>query len=727
MAAITAICYRSSLMRPRAFLYAAAIFLSSSLLFLVEPMAGKRLLPLLGGSSAVWITCLVFFQTTLLLGYLIAHAIATHLSRRLQLVTYGFLLVLSLAQVFANLNPHPHASTVRPTFSVLWVLAMLIGLPFLALSATNPLLQSWYAHGAVSGNKASPAPPYRLFALSNFGSLLALLAYPVLIEPNFSLRTQTLAWSLGFLLFVVVCGVIIISRRKASELQEQKINSASAVSGAGATASATGAAVAPSLISETVPSSGEKTLWLLMAACGSLLLSAVTSHLSQNIAAIPLLWILPLTIYLLTFVLAFNGKLYWRWLMVRLLAVALGAVGYFIAKPNEDLPIFISIPLFCLTLFIGAFFCHGELYVRRPSARYLTQYYLLIAAGGALGSMFVGVLAPMVFSGSYEMAWSLVYTAALAAALMWRQHWAWRFFWPAAAIGLLAVVVLQERADREDAIVQVRSFYGTLRVTDEETEDAGRYRTLIHGTIQHGTQFMSSDELRRLPTTYYSRDSGVGLALDNCCKGRTRRVADIGLGTGTLATYGEPGDVFRFYEIDPRVEVIAKNVFTYLRESRAKIEIVHGDARLSMEAEPPENYDVIAVDAFSGDAIPVHLLTAEAIKLYQRHLAPGGIIAFHVSNTYLSLAPVVQAQADHAGLHAVLVTTEDNDDTGAFSSDWVLVTANAKFLALPEIADASAKIQLKPGLRLWTDDYSSLLPILNLRAAPKKDPNEPDK
>jgi spermidine synthase len=706
-------------MRPRIILYVSAIFLSSSLLFLVEPMAGKRLLPLLGGSSAVWITCLVFFQTALLLGYLCAHAIAMRLSRRTQPVAYGFLLALSLVQVFANLNPHPHASTVRPVFSVLWVLTMLIGLPFLALSATNPLLQSWYAHGRPE--HASNAPPYRLFALSNFGSLLALLAYPVLVEPNFSLRTQTLAWSLGFLLFVVVCGVIIAGRRKVPELRERETAPSPAVSGEVSTASQAGTAAAPSLIAEAVPSPGERTLWLLMAACGSLLLSAVTSHLSQNIAAIPLMWILPLTIYLLTFVLAFNGKLYWRWLMVRLLAVALGALGYFIAKPNEDLPIFISIPLFCLTLFIGAFFCHGELYLRRPPAQYLTQYYLLIAAGGALGSMFVGVLAPVVFSGSYEMAWGLVYTAALAAALMWRQHWAWRFFWPAAAAALLVVVVMQERADRENAIVQVRSFYGTLRVTEEPTEDAGTYRTLIHGTIQHGTQFMSSEELRRLPTTYYSRDSGVGLALDNCCKGRARRVADIGLGTGTLAAYGEPGDVFRFYEIDPRVEVIAKNVFTYLRESRAKIEIAHGDARLSMEAEPPENYDVIAVDAFSGDAIPVHLLTAEALKLYQRHLAPGGIIAFHISNTYLKLGPVVQEQADHAGLHAVLVSTEDDDDTGAFSSDWVLVTANEKFLALPEIANASAKIEPKPGLRLWTDDYSSLLPILNLRAAPKKD------
>jgi spermidine synthase len=706
-------------MRPSVILYIAAIFLSSSLLFLIEPMAGKRLLPLLGGSSAVWITCLVFFQTTLLLGYLCAHAIATRLSRRAQLLAYGFLLALSLVQVFATLNPHPHASTVRPVFSVLWVLAMLIGLPFVALSATNPLLQAWFAHQR--SDSGPSAPPYRLFALSNFGSLLALLAYPLLVEPNFSLRTQTVAWSVAFLVFVVICGVIIASRRKVPELREAEQHPSAAVSAPASTTSPAGTAAAPTLIAEAMPSPGDRTLWLLMAACGSLLLSAVTSHLSQNIAAIPLLWILPLTIYLLTFVLAFNGgKTYSRWMMMGLLPSALGGVAYLIVDRTMDVPIMISIPLFCLTLFIGAFFCHGELYLRRPPARSLTQYYLLIAAGGALGSMFVGVLAPLVFRGNYEMAWSLLYTAALAAVLMWREHIAWRFFWPAAAVALLAVVVLQERADRENAIVQVRSFYGTLRVTEEATEDAGTYRTLIHGTIQHGTQFMASEELRRLPTTYYSHDSGVGLALDNCCKGRARRVADIGLGTGTLAAYGEPGDVFRFYEIDPRVEIVAKNVFTYLRESRAKIEIVHGDARLSLEAEPPENYDVIAVDAFSGDAIPVHLITAEAINLYQRHLAPGGIIAFHISNNYLSLAPVVQEQADHAGLHAVLVSTADDNDTGAFSSDWVLVTANEKFLSLPEIVSASAKIDLKPGLRLWTDDYSSLLPILNLRPLPKK-------
>ena len=349
---------------------------------------------------------------------------------------------------------------------------MLIGLPFLAFRQRTP----YCSPGTLMVGQAdeASAPPYRLFALSNFGSLLALLAYPVLVEPNFSLRTQTLAWSLGFLSFVVVCGVIIASRRKVPELKEPETHPLPAVSGELSTASPAGTAAAPSLIPQAVPTPGERTLWLLMAACGSLLLSAVTSHLSQNIAAIPLLWILPLTIYLLTFVLAFNGgKIYSRRLMMGLLPSALGGVGYLIVDTTMDVPIMISIPLFCLTLFIGAFFCHGELYLRRPSAQYLTQYYLLIAAGGALGSMFVGVLAPVVFSGSYEMAWSLVYTAALAAALMWRQHWAWRFFWPAAAAALLFVVVHQERADRENAIVQVRSFYGTLRVTEEPTEDAG--------------------------------------------------------------------------------------------------------------------------------------------------------------------------------------------------------------------------------------------------------------
>lgn len=706
-------------MRPRVLLYAAAIFLSSSLLFLVEPMAGKRLLPLLGGSAAVWITCLVFFQTALLLGYLCAHWIATRLRARAQAVVYVLLLVVSLVQVARNLNPHLHSSTLHPIISVLSMLAVLIGLPFLALSATNPLLQAWYSRVAGKaedgvGKPSSPVPPYRLFALSNFGSLVALIIYPVLVEPYFSLRVQTLSWSVGFLIFVVVCGAISFSKNLITSSEqitapEQNVQPAHPVED-----------------SDRSPTPRERTLWLLMAACGALLLSAVTNHLSQNIAAIPLLWILPLTIYLLTFVIAFNGGLYFRWPTVCLLAVALRLVAHRIKDLDKQTPIKISIPLFCAMLFIACLFCHGELYRRRPSPRYTTQYYLLIAAGGALGSMFVGVLAPFIFVGSYEMAWSLVYTAALAAALLWRVHWPWglhwvlRVFWVAMTVAMIWVAVLQVRAYSENSIVQVRSFYGTMRVQQETTVEGEMYRTLVHGTIQHGTQYYGTDDDRTSPTTYYVHDSGIGLALDWCCNGKPRRVGVVGLGAGTLAAYGIPGDVFRFYEIDPRVETIARNAFTYLRESKAKIELVEGDARLSMEAEPAQQYDVIAVDAFSGDAIPVHLLTAEALRLYQRHLRPGGILAFHISNSFLDLAPVVKAEAEHAGLPAVLVSTSD-DDYGGYAADWVLITRNQQFLSLPAVQDAAEEIEPKPGLRLWTDDYSSLLPILKIRSvAPKE-------
>ncbi|HZD96164.1 MAG TPA: fused MFS/spermidine synthase, partial [Candidatus Sulfotelmatobacter sp.] len=270
-------------------------------------------------------------------------------------------------------------------------------------------------------------------------------------------------------------------------------------------------------------------------------------------------------------------------------------------------------------------------------------------------------------------------------------------------------------------IVQVRSFYGAMRVLQQSSIEAGMYRTLVHGTIQHGTQYFGSNEDRTSPTTYYVHDSGVGLALDLCCQGKPRRVAVVGLGAGTLASYGKPGDVFRFYEIDPRVEVIAKNVFTYLRESKAKIEIVEGDARLSMEAEAPQQYDVIAVDAFSGDAIPVHLLTAEAIQLYRRHMKPGGILAFHISNNFLNLAPVVQKEADHAGLPAVMVSSPDDEYTGGYAADWVLITDNQGFLSLPLISSKAEKIESNPGLRLWTDDYSSLLPLLKIHGESKKE------
>jgi SAM-dependent methyltransferase len=487
---------------------------------------------------------------------------------------------------------------------------------------------------------------------------------------------------------------------------------------------------------DTRPGEGDRALWLLLSACGSLMLCAMTNHISQNIAAIPLLWIVPLIMYLLSFVIAFSrgewlpkilrlripvlGVSVARMCLLGFTGVALGSLVCMLDDAREEIPLMVSVPFFCGTLFIICLFCHAELHRLRPSPQHATSFYLLIAAGGALGSIFVGVAAPLVFSASYELACGLVFTAVMILAVTWRQGWGWRIFWLGASVAVTVTLGLSIHRAGKNNILQARNFYGNLRVTEErEPGVTGPTRTLIHGTIQHGTQIFT-DELRNTPTTYYAHDSGVGLALELCCKGRPRRVGVIGLGAGTLAAYGRKGDVFRFYDINPLVERIAHNLFTYLRESKAAIEIIPGDARLSLVAEPAQQYDVLVVDAFSGDAIPVHLLTSQAVELYQRHLRPGGIIAFHVSNKYLDLQPVVQQQAQHAGFDAAFIATEDDDDLGEYAADWVLVSGNKGFMK--EVAGKATPIIAKPGLRLWTDDYNSVLTLLKWRL-PKEEPD----
>jgi len=702
-------------MSPVNVLFAIAIFLASFLLFLVEPIAAKRLLPLLGGSAAVWTTCLVYFQTTLLLGYLCAHLLATRLRQRAQVLVYTGLLVACLGQGSLNLHPDLQASTSHPIISVFRLLTGLIGLPFLVLSATNPLLQSWYARGRAwnktrvdSRNVAAPAAPYRLFALSNLGSLLALIAYPWLVEPRLSLQAQSFGWLAGFVVFALACAGIACLK-----LWQGGAPPSTALVGRPSGIRATGA---------------DRVLWLALAACGAVLLCAMTNHVTQNIAAIPLLWIVPLTMYLLSFVVAFSRG---EWLpgffrmqlpvlnvslarlcLLGLTAVSLISVAYMLSVQKEA-SLKLTIPFYCTTLFISCLFCHAELHRLRPEAAQATSFYLMIAAGGALGSIFVGIVAPLIFAGNYELGCGLVFTAILMLAVTWSKGIGWRAVWTCVTGAIVALVFVQVHTDRKDAIAQVRNFYGTMRVTQAlEPPYTGFTRTLIHGTIIHGRQIFT-DQLRTTPTSYYAHDSGVGLALDLCCGTRPRRVGVIGLGAGTLAAYGRKGDVFRFYDINPQVEPIARNAFSYLRESAATIEIVPGDARLSMATEAPQGYDVIVVDAFSGDAIPVHLLTSQAIEVYRRHLAPGGIMAFHVSNHFLDLAPVVKQEADHAGLHTLFISIkEDDDDIGEFGSDWVLVTANQAFLSQKDLSEDASTIPPKPGLRLWTDDYNSVLPLL---------------
>jgi spermidine synthase len=452
--------------------------------------------------------------------------------------------------------------------------------------------------------------------------------------------------------------------------------------------------------------------WVALAACGSLLLSSVTNHLSQNVAAVPLLWIAPLIAYLLSFIVAFAGE---RWpprsLMLALLVAGLATLGYRLLRTDLTSPLPRTVAIYCAALFALCLFCHGELHRLRPAPRSLTTYYVSIAAGGALGAIAVGVGAPMILSGNYELAIGLVAAAALGIVVYWQWGWFGRAIWAAATASAITVVYRQVRDDRVNQILQLRDFYGTLQVTQTVDEHKVATRSLYHGTIEHGNQVYTA-ALHDEPTTYYSRASGVGLALSTCCGDWPRRVGVIGLGTGTIATYGRRGDVFRFYEIDPHVERIARGLFTYLRDSPAKIEIVPGDARISMEREPDERYDVIAVDAFSGDAIPVHLLTREALVLYRRHLAPNGVLAVHVSNRYLDLAPVVRQEAEYAGLRAALVSAELDTARDGYASDWVLVSASARFMNDSLVRSSSDTIPVPAGLRLWTDDYNSLLPIL---------------
>lgn len=672
-----------SLPRAARLLFAATIFLGAFLLFLIEPLFAKLILPWFGGSAAVWATCLVFFQSALLLGYFYADVTARRISRKQQSLLHLGLLFASL--LWLPIAPQSFWRThlnIDPAWRILALLTFSIGLPFVLLSATGPLIQTWYARGAPGRS------PYRLFALSNIASLLGLLAFPFLIEPRLSSRIQATLWSAAYLLFVGFCA-------RSTWLSRTQVADAKAAESQPEDA-------APPKFSITL-------LWLGLSACGSMMLLAVTNHLTENVAPVPLLWVIPLALYLLAFSIVFaKHRFYPRWLLARFLAVALGAAGYAIYDSSLTHAIQISVPLFCCSLFVVCLFCHGELVRTKPSVTYLTSFYLTIALGGALGAVCVGLLAPHILSGIYELPIVLLLAAILAAIMHWQDGWSARIFWFGATGAMCAVLVLNVKTARKDTVASMRNFYAALRI--EESGTILRHRSLIHGTIQHGAQFLSWPENRN-PTTYYGRKSGIGIALEYCCNG-PKRVGVIGLGTGTLAAYGKPGDSFRFYEINPQVIRVAQDWFSYLKQSPAKSEIIPGDARLSLESESPQNFDVLAVDAFSGDAIPVHLLTKEAFALYFRHLKPDGILAVHTSNTYLDLAPVVKLLADDARYTARLISSEEEAPALISSADWVLVTRNQRFLELSETSAGSESISVPDHLRLWTDDYNNLYKIL---------------
>jgi hypothetical protein len=684
-------------------LFGGTIFLGAFLLFLLEPIVAKQLVPQFGGSAAVWLTCLVFFQILLLAGYLYAHWIGkrtTQNSARAGAPYRGSglhagLLLLALLPIllWASLRIVLPPLTSHPVLSIFRDLSLSIGLPFLLLASTGPLLQLWFTRFAAD------AIPYRLFALSNLASLLALALYPTLVEPYLTLHHQRVLWCSGFVVYV---GLSLLLLRKT-------LARAAVAGGAGAkiAASVDAGALRPA-------ERHTRLLWLLLPMGAGMQLSAVTSHLTENIAAIPLLWILPLAVYLLSLIVAFEyPKLVRISVTIRILAVLLASLGYMLTKLDSTLPIKISIPFYLLELFVACLFLHTAAYELRPrEASALTNFYLHFAAGGAVGSFLIGIAAPLVFSANYDLAISFFVTALLTLIVTWNSGWAQRLIWSVGSALLFYLMVLLHGAFQHNRLVGIRNFYGTLRVEQKNMGPLGIVRSLTNGTIRHGTQVFTA-EMSRTPTTYYAPDSGIGVAMRYCCGSRPRRIGVIGLGVGTIAAYGRAGDTIRFYEINPAVLPITQHLFTYLRDTPAKVSVVEGDARASLAHEPSQQYDVLAVDAFSGDSIPLHLLTKEAMDLYRRHLAPGGMIAFHVSNQYVDLEPQIGLLAKQAGMQARTIFSATDEERGQFRAVWVLVTGNTSFLEDRRVVLRLNKTEERPHVRLWTDDYSSLLPVLH--------------
>jgi hypothetical protein len=661
----------------RASLYGATIFLSAFLLFLIQPVFAKLILPWYGGSSAVWTTCLVFFQTALLGGYLYAHLLTRRAGARMQPWVHCALLAaaLLLLPVMPGERWKPTGSG-DPAWQILAMLTTVLGLPYFLLSATNPLLQKWLARDG--------SQPYRLFALSNVGALLALAAYPLWIEPSITTRAQDVSWSIGFAAFALLCGVAAFLSKPALDVRIET--------------------------QTAVEERHGKLPWLLLSAVGSMMLVSTTNQLTQNVAAVPFLWILPLAVYLLSFIICFESpRWYQRGIFLRLLAIALGSLAYALYDVQVSVAIVVAIPLFTIGLFIVCMFCHGELSRLMPGTSQLTTYYLMIALGGALGAILAGLVAPHVFTGIHEFPVSLLLVAALALWVNWREGMTVRLLWLTVAIAMTVALIAEVHSYRKGAVVMTRSFYGSLRVV-ESVEGGAETRTLFHGIVKHGAQYLDAAK-RSEPTMYFGPESGAGLVLRFCCEG-PKNVGIIGLGAGTLAAYGQPGDMFQFYEINPQVIELAKSYFTFLSDSKAAVSIVTGDARLSLERDSGPLYDAFLADAFSGDAIPVHLLTTEAFDLYVRHLKPSGILAVHVSNQYLDLKPVVAQLASAHGLTARFVHTPKDDAHLYAQADWILMTRDPGFFARPEIARAAKTIEPRQGLRLWTDDYNNLLQVL---------------
>ena len=669
-------------------LFAGTIFASAFSLFLVQPLIAKQILPWFGGSAAVWAICMVFFQMTLLAGYAYSDVLASRLTPRVQLSIHGALLVASLMflPIIASSDWKPTGAE-DPMLLIIGLLAATIGLPYFLLSTTGPLIQSWVARVNIGSHV------YRLFSLSNMASLVALVSYPFLIETQATLRDQAYGWSGLFAAFAALCiaaGFYFV--RHANALPAPSSNEGHAPE------------------SNWVPVWRDYLLWLTPAAMASWLLVAITNHITQNVASIPFLWIVPLTLYLLTFVLCFESdRWYRRKLFVPASGLLLALCAYGLQDGSIGVDLKVAVPLYSVCLFVLCMLLHGELSRLRPHTRYLTRFYLMLSVGGALGGTLVGLVAPRILPAYYELGIGFVITALLAA-VMYRHSRIVMLLALLLSVWSAFFLYRQISDDASSARMMQRNFYGTLLTVDvpyEELRDTSRQ--LYHGSTKHGEQFLS-EARRKEPTAYYGRTAGIGIAIE-ATRRTGQKVGMIGLGAGTLAVYGQEGDRYRIYEIDPGVIDFAQSEFTFMSDSPAKIETVLGDARLSMEKEAPQDFDVLAVDAFSGGSVPVHLLTVEAMGIYLRHMRPDGIIAFHVTNRFLNIPPVVEAIAKAHGLYVAHIRDE-NDNPLLRNTNWVLVSRDPAILSKPEIQQRASAILPIHGIKPWTDDFNNLFAIL---------------
>ncbi|MBI3175835.1 MAG: fused MFS/spermidine synthase [Chloroflexi bacterium] len=691
------------------FQFALSIFLSAFLLFQIQPMIGKFLLPWFGGTPAVWSTAMLFFQALLTGGYAYAYWLIGRIRAERQgklhagLLGVTALVVMALGLFWPSpITPSaawkPDVGAETPIWQLFVLLAVSVGLPYFMLASNGPLMQAWFS-------RLFPAKSYaRLYSLSNVGSLLGLLCYPFLTEPWLTLRAQGWTWALGFVLFAILVGGLALRVGKRPETATE--------------------AAGPVVERTPKPSAPMLGLWIILGATPSIFLLAVTNQITQEVAVIPFLWILPLALYLLSFILTFSDG---PWVRRRTYALLFALVSLMMLRVMihvETTSIIVQISTYCLLLFLACMIAHGELYLLRPSAEHLTTFYLMVSVGGALGGIFVNLIAPYIFTGYWEfyLAWLLTTVVVITSLLpRWMARTSVRVgvLW-GVSVATVAGLIFSMNS-YSDALFVNRNFYGILRVrTWQSPNGFGDGYAMIHGATIHGVQYLAPD-LRDQPTTYYVQDGGAGLVLLNHPRrGQGLRVGVLGLGAGTLATYAQPGDVYRFYEINPTVVEIAEGqggYFSFLKDSQAQVSVVTDDARLALERElaegQPQNFDVLVLDTFSSDSIPVHLVTKESFGIYLQHLKPDGVLAAHVSNRYLDLRPVLWGLAHEYGLTMQVVERSPIPGSDGFPSIWVLLAREPVSQLIPALQSHITPYDgSSTPIRLWTDDYSNLFQIL---------------